>query len=74
MITIQTNVNETFHPEMNKLEYDALVREKADYIIKRTEDAYYTYKSLMLWVAEQTKSVVSSDEINNIYSFTYVGI
>jgi hypothetical protein len=73
-IQIKTNVNKELYPSVDAINFDCMVRERAKYIMEYTKDKYYAYSTMMVWVAEQTESVVNCDEKNNIYKFTYIGI
>ena len=53
--------------------YKQRVKERIAFILEDTKDKYYTDKSMMLWVAKETNSVVACDEVAGIYTFSYVG-
>lgn len=72
-LTIETEVLPFFKDFIEAEAFDKQVKEKAAYILERTKDNYYCYKSLMLWVAEETKSVVASDLETLTFKFSFVG-
>jgi hypothetical protein len=56
-------------------EYDLQVRNKIDYILELTKDKYYTFRSMMLFVAEETKSIlIHCDEDKEEFIFEYIGV
>ena len=50
------------------------VCERIDYILEETKDKYFTDLSMVIWVAQQTKSVVAYSESKGEYLFSFVGV
>lgn len=72
-LKIQTEVSKQYKQFKSEHDFDKEIREKIAYILDNTRDKHYKYKSLMIWVAQETRSVVYIDESTLEVIFTYVG-
>lgn len=73
-MNIKTEVPDMYKHLMTDEEFNAQVLDKVAYILEETKDKYFTDLSMVIWVAEQTKSVVAFREVNEEYLFSFVGV
>ena len=57
------------------IEWQERVKERAQYIQDCSRDKYYDFTCMMIWIAQETQSVISKkNTVTNEFTFYYVGI